>query len=75
MYLTTSVECVSTEFLGSSMKVEIDFMSRLDVYRRRPRNWATVKGIHAIQTQWDRHERGRIQTLGPAPYSKNPLCS
>ena len=29
------------KLLSASRKVEIDFMSRLDVHRKRPRNWAT----------------------------------
>ena len=32
-------------------KVEIDFMNRLEVYRKRPRNWTKDKGIHVIPTK------------------------
>ena len=38
--------------LSASRKVEVDFMSRLDMHRKRPRNWATDKGIHVIPTKW-----------------------
>ena len=37
------------ELLNASRKVEVDFMSRLEVYRKRPRNWAKDKGIHVIE--------------------------
>ena len=40
------------ELLSASSKAEIDFMSRLDVYRKRPRSWVTDKGIHVIPTKW-----------------------
>ena len=32
--------------ISASRKVEIDFMNRLKVYRKRPRNWAEDRGIH-----------------------------
>ena len=38
--------------LQVSRKVEIDFMSRLKVYRKRPRHWATDKGIPVILAMW-----------------------
>ena len=40
------------ELSRASRKVEIDFMSRLEVYCRRPRTWAKDKGIHVIPTKW-----------------------
>ena len=40
------------ELLSASRKVDIDFMNRLEVYRKRPRNWAKDKGIHVIPTKW-----------------------
>ena len=53
MCFTTSAECALTEsFLSASRKVEVDFMSRLDMYRKRPRNWATDKGIPVIPAKW-----------------------
>ena len=38
--------------LSASRKVEIDFMNRLEVYRKRPRSWPTDKGLHVIPTKW-----------------------
>ena len=35
---------------GASRKVEIDFMNRSEVYRKRPRNWAKDMGIHVMPT-------------------------
>ena len=40
------------ELLSASRKVEIDFMNRLAVYRKRPKNWATDKDFHVIPTKW-----------------------
>ena len=40
------------ELLQVSRQVEIDFMSRMNVHRRRPRQWATEKGIPVIPTKW-----------------------
>ena len=40
------------ELSSASRKPGIDFMSRLDVHRKRPRNWATDKGIHVIPAKW-----------------------
>ena len=40
------------ELLGASRKVEVDFMNWLEVYRKRPRNWAKDKSIHFIPTKW-----------------------
>ena len=40
------------ELLSASRKVEIDFMNRLEVYRKRPRNWAKDQGIHVIPMKW-----------------------
>ena len=37
--------------LLSASRVEIDFMNRLEVYRKRPRSWAKDKGIHVIPTR------------------------
>ena len=39
------------EPLSASRKVEIDFMNRLEVSRKRPRNGAKDKGIHVIPTK------------------------
>ena len=39
-------------------KVEIDFMSRLDVYRKRPRNWTMDKGTPVIPTKWANVSKG-----------------
>ena len=45
--------------LSASRKVDIDdFMNRLEVYRKRPRNWAKDKGIHVIPTKWVDVNRG-----------------
>ena len=49
-----------SDLLSALRKVEIDFMNRLDVYRKRPRNGATDKG--GIQVEIVRE---RTQTLGP----------
>ena len=46
------------ELLSASRKVEIDFMNRLEVHRKRPRNWAKDKGIHVIPTKWVDVNRG-----------------
>ena len=46
------------ELLSASRKVEIDFMNRLEVYRKRPRNWAKDKGIHVIPTKWVEVNKG-----------------
>ena len=43
---------LDSELLSASRKFEIDFMNRLEVYRKRPRNWAKDKGIHVIPTKW-----------------------
>ena len=40
------------ELVHLSRQVEIDFMSRLNVYRKRSRHWVTDKGIPVIPTQW-----------------------
>ena len=66
------------ELLSASRKVEIDFTNRLEVYRKRSRNWAKDKGIHVIPTKWVDVNKGddkrpeyrsrlwkRTQTLGP----------
>ena len=46
------------ELLSASKKFEIDFMSRVDVYRKRPRNCEADKGIHVIQTKWVHVNKG-----------------
>ena len=58
------------ELLSASRKVEIDFMSRLDVYRKRPRNWATDKGIHVIPTKRVDVNRGDATR----PEQRSRLC-
>ena len=40
------------ELLKASRQVELDFMSRLGVYRKRSRTWATDRGILVIPTKW-----------------------
>ena len=40
------------ELFSASRKVEIDFINRLEVHRKRPRSWATDKGLHVIPTKW-----------------------
>ena len=40
------------ELLSASRKVEIDFLNRLEVYRKRPRNLAEDKDIHVTPTKW-----------------------
>ena len=40
------------ELLEVSRQVELDFMSRLGVHRKRPRTRATDSGILAIPTRW-----------------------
>ena len=39
---------LDSELLSTSRKVEIDFMNRLEVYRKRPRIWSRDKGLHVI---------------------------
>ena len=51
MYDSASGVRLDPELLRSSRKVEIDFMNRLEVYRKRPRNWAKDKGIHVSPTK------------------------
>ena len=38
--------------LQVSGQVEIDFLSRWNVYRMRPRLWATDEGIPVVLTKW-----------------------
>ena len=45
------VGCVRLQ-LKVARQVELDFMSRLGVYRKRPRTWATDRGIPVIPTKW-----------------------
>ena len=40
------------ELSSALRKVEFDFMSRLDVCRKRQRNWATDRSRHVIPTKW-----------------------
>ena len=40
------------EIVSASRKVEIDSTNRLEVYRKRPRSWATNKGLHVIPKKW-----------------------
>ena len=40
------------KLLKVSRHVELDFMSRLGVYRKRPRTWATDRGIPVVPTKW-----------------------
>ena len=41
------------ELLSASTKVGIDLMNRLEVYRKRPRSWATDKGLHVDVNKTD----------------------
>ena len=43
------------ELVSASRKVEIDFMSMLEVHRKRPRSWATDKGLHVLPTKSQRN--------------------
>ena len=47
------------ELLKVSKQVELDFMSRLGVYRKRPRQWATDRGIVIPTKCLDVNKRGR----------------
>ena len=55
------------ELSSAPRKVQVDFMSRLDVYLNRPRNRATNRGLHVIPTKWvgankgDRCQATRVQ--------------
>ena len=52
MFDNISGVCLDPELLSASRKVEIHITNRLEVYRKRPRNWAKDKGIHVIPTKW-----------------------
>ena len=47
------------ELLSASRRVEIDFMNRLEVYRKRPRSWAKDKGIQCHPNEMGRREQSR----------------
>ena len=47
------------ELLSALKNVEIDFMNRLEVYRKRPRNWAKDNGMHVIPTKMGGREQRR----------------
>ena len=47
------------KLLRASRKVEIDFMNRLEVYRKRPRNWAKDKGHSCHPNEMVRREQRR----------------
>ena len=66
------------EFLNASRNVEIHFMNRLEVYRKRPRSWATGKGLHVSEVgghrsrccvkklkRWDPTMPGTYASMGP----------
>ena len=50
--------------VSASRKVEIDFMNRLEVYRKRPRNWAKDKGIHVREQRRDKRPEYRSRLCG-----------
>ena len=58
--------------LQVSGQVEIDFLSRWNVYRMRPRLWATDEGIPVVLTKWvgvhstDRDCAGKIMCMDAA---------
>ena len=58
------------ELLKVSRQVEIDFMSRLGVCRKRPRTWATDRGIPVIPTKWATVNKGDARQ----PESRSRLC-
>ena len=74
------------EQLQVSRQVEIDFTSRLNVYRERPRHWATHKSIPVIPTKWVDVNKGdagqseyrsrlggeELKTVGP--YNATDIC-
>ena len=45
-------------------EIEVDFMSRLNVYRKRPRRWATNKGTPVIPTKWVDVKKGERDCTG-----------
>ena len=47
------------ELLSALKNVEIDFMNRLEVYRKRPKNWAKDNGMHVIPTKMGGREQRR----------------
>ena len=65
-----SVVRLDPELLGASKKVDFDFVNRLEVYRKRPRSWATDKGIHIIPTKWVDSNKGDAQR----PEYQSRLC-
>ena len=58
------------ELLQMSRQVVIDFMSKLNVYRKRPRHWATDKGILIIPTKWVDVNKGDARQ----PEYRSRLC-
>ena len=47
------------ELLSASRKVEIDLMNRLEVYRKRRRNWAKDQGHSCHPNEMGRREQRR----------------
>ena len=58
------------ELLKASRQVELDFMSRLGVYRKRPRTWATDRSIPVIPTKWVDVNKGNAEQ----PEYRSRLC-
>ena len=52
MFDSISGTRLHTELLKVLRQVEFDFMNRPGAYRKRPRTWATDKGIPVIPTKW-----------------------
>ena len=70
MFDNNSGARLDPELVSASRKVEIDFMSRLDVYQKRARNWATDEGIHVIPTTQVDVSRGDTKR----PLYRSRLC-
>ena len=51
MFGNTSGVRLDPELLQVSRQVDIGFMKRPNAYRKRPRHWATEKGIPVILTK------------------------
>ena len=49
------------ELLKVSRQVELDFTSRLGVYRRRPRTWAIDRGVPVLPKKWVDVNKGDVK--------------
>ena len=58
------------ELLKVSRQVELDFMSQLGVYRKRPRTWATDRCFPVISTKWVDVNKGDAKQ----PEYRSRLC-